>query len=60
MYVLHGGDHFTVAWVPLPAKERFEARVAPRASVERCSAHSNHKTASVDGAVLIRPVFNHP
>ena len=46
MYVLHGGDHFTVAWIPLPAKERFEARVAPR--------------ASVDGAVLIRPVLSHP
>eukprot|EP00312_Isochrysidales_sp_CCMP1244_P033232 CAMPEP_0202746422 /NCGR_PEP_ID=MMETSP1388-20130828/8140_1 /ASSEMBLY_ACC=CAM_ASM_000864 /TAXON_ID=37098 /ORGANISM="Isochrysis sp, Strain CCMP1244" /LENGTH=549 /DNA_ID=CAMNT_0049413683 /DNA_START=26 /DNA_END=1675 /DNA_ORIENTATION=+ len=27
VYVLHGGDHFTVAWIPLPAKERFEARV---------------------------------
>ncbi|EOD16960.1 hypothetical protein EMIHUDRAFT_244613 [Emiliania huxleyi CCMP1516] len=40
VYVLHGGDHFTVAWVPLPAKERFEARVAPRASVERCSAQT--------------------
>jgi len=27
VYVLHGGDHFSVAWIPLPAKERFEARV---------------------------------
>jgi len=27
VYVLHGGDHFTVAWLPAPAAERFQARV---------------------------------